>query len=138
MLIILTDQIVTSIRLPGFSEVFNFRWWKRWHENVTKRLSLSSEYCTPFETRYLIGRNNDAVCKYKVHIKFSNGELSDPLCVSVNRGLTLVRLKPDLLKTWTVSTRRIKCEIFLVKFWFFSLNKKVHTLSSRFLILLNK
>ena len=30
---------------------------------------------------------------YKVHMNtISNGELSDPLCDSVNRGLTLVRL----------------------------------------------
>ena len=31
---------------------------------------------------------------YKVHLNtISNGELSDPLCNSVNRGLTLVRLE---------------------------------------------
>ena len=33
------------------------------------------------------------ICKDKVHLNtISNGELSDPLCKSVNRGLTLVRL----------------------------------------------
>ena len=31
---------------------------------------------------------------YKVHMNtISNGELSDPLCDTVNRGLTLVRLQ---------------------------------------------
>ena len=34
---------------------------------------------------------------YKVHLNtISNGELSDPLCDSVNRGLTLVRLQQFL------------------------------------------
>ena len=34
---------------------------------------------------------------YKVHSNtISNGELSDPLCDSVNRGLTLVRLQQSL------------------------------------------
>ena len=36
---------------------------------------------------------------YKVHLNtISNGELSDPLCDSVTRGLTLVRLKFN--QTW--------------------------------------
>ena len=35
---------------------------------------------------------------YKVHLNtVSNGELSDPLCDSVNRGLTFVRLHDDML-----------------------------------------
>ena len=35
---------------------------------------------------------------YKVHMNtISNGELSDPLCDSVNRGLTLVRLTNFLI-----------------------------------------
>ena len=47
--------------------------------------------------RYLIGQNYDAISKlqnlYKVHLNtISNGELSDPLCDSLNRSLTLVRL----------------------------------------------
>ena len=34
---------------------------------------------------------------YKVHMNtISNGELSDPLCDSVNRGLTLVRLQLNM------------------------------------------
>ena len=36
---------------------------------------------------------------YKVHMNtISNGELSDPLCDNVNRGLTLVRLGKFLEK----------------------------------------
>ena len=51
------------------------------------------KYCIAFKLRYLIGHNHDAICKHKVHInKISNGELSDSLCHSVNRGLNLVRL----------------------------------------------
>ena len=58
--------------------------------------------------RYLIGLNHDAISKiqslYKIHLNtISNGELSDPLCHSVNkmsdplchsvnRGMTLVIL----------------------------------------------
>ena len=35
---------------------------------------------------------------YKVHMNtISNGELSDPLCDRVNRGLTLVRLTKNLI-----------------------------------------
>ena len=45
-------------------------------------------------------------CSYKVHMNtISNGELSDPLCDSVNRGLTLVRLNPTVdrkLSEWNV------------------------------------
>ena len=55
------------------------------------------KYCNAFKLRYLIGQNHDAISKlqslYKVHLNtISNGELTDPLCDSVNRGLTLVRL----------------------------------------------
>ena len=51
---------------------------------TTKRLSSSSKI-------------HEAKCKlqsqYKFHLNMiRNGELSDPLCDSVNRGLTLVRL----------------------------------------------
>ena len=47
--------------------------------------------------RYLIGQNHVAISKlqslYRVHWNtIRNGELSDPLCNSLNRGLTLVRL----------------------------------------------
>ena len=50
-----------------------------------------------FTNRALIGRNHDAICKlqssYKVHLNtISNRKLSDPLCDSVNKGLTIVRL----------------------------------------------
>ena len=46
-----------------------------------------------FGILYLIVRNHDTICKYKVQVKrISNGELSDPLCYSVDKGLTLVRL----------------------------------------------
>ena len=38
---------------------------------------------------------------YKVHLNMIfNGELSDPLCDSVNRGLTLVRLGNTHVHTW--------------------------------------
>ena len=55
------------------------------------------KYCNAFKLRYLIGPNHDAISKlqslYKVHLNtISNGEFSDPLCSSVHRGLTLVRL----------------------------------------------
>ena len=55
------------------------------------------KYCIAFKLRYLIGQNHDAISKlqglYKVHLNtISNGNLSDPLCDCVNRGLTLVRL----------------------------------------------
>ena len=54
------------------------------------------KYCTSFKICHLIGRNHDAICKYKVHLNtVSNGEFSDPLCDSVNRGLTLVRFLCD-------------------------------------------
>ena len=29
------------------------------------------KYCTEFKIRYLVGRNHDAMCKYKVHTKFT-------------------------------------------------------------------
>ena len=49
-----------------------------------------------FKLGYLIGRNHvymQRQSSYKVHLNtISNRELSDPLCDSVNRGLTLVRL----------------------------------------------
>ena len=56
--------------------------------------------CTAFILRYyyiyLTGRNHYAFCKlhssYKVHLNIvRKGALSDPLCDSVNRDLTLVR-----------------------------------------------
>ena len=55
------------------------------------------KYCNAFKLRYLSGQNHDAISKlqslYKVHLNtISNEELSNPLCDSVNRGLTLVRL----------------------------------------------
>ena len=38
-------------------------------------------------------RNMQIQSSYKVHLNtISNGELSDPLCDSINKGLTLVRL----------------------------------------------
>ena len=49
---------------------------------------------------------------YKVHMNtISNGELSDPLCDSVNRGLTLVRLYAPTL--FNHSACDIKLELLL-------------------------
>ena len=50
-------------------------------------------YCTAFQIHYLIGRNHDAICKYKVHLStINNGELSDRLWENLNnRGLELLR-----------------------------------------------
>ena len=57
------------------------------------------KYCTAFKLRHLIDRKYDAIYKkqskymYKVHLNtIRNGELSDPICDSVNRDLTSVRL----------------------------------------------
>ena len=74
--IYIDNQIDTSIKLSiRFSEQKN------------------SNYCTSLETRYLIGQNQDAVRKYRVHTMFTwtrseMGFLSDTLCDSVSRGLT--------------------------------------------------
>ena len=51
------------------------------------------KYCNVFTLHYLISQNHDEISKlqslYKVHLNMiSNGELLDPLCDSVNRGLT--------------------------------------------------
>ena len=56
--------------------------------NVT---SSSSKYCTSFGKIYLIVQNDDSICKDKFHTEvhlntISNGKLSDPLCLSVDRG----------------------------------------------------
>ena len=60
------------------------------------------KYCTAFKIHYLIGRNHDAICKYKVHLNMiSNVKLSDPLCNSINRDLTLVRLGFHVIWHWS-------------------------------------
>ena len=63
----------------------------------TRKFHHIKKYCKAFKLRYLIGQNHEAISKlqnlYKVHLSmFSNGELSDPLSDSANRGLNLVRL----------------------------------------------
>ena len=46
---------------------------------------------------------------YKVHLNMiGNGELSDPLCDSVNRGPTLVRL--SMVELDLVTLKKLKCE----------------------------
>ena len=46
---------------------------------------------------------------YKVHLNtIVFGELSDPLCDSVNRGLTLVRL--SMVELDLVTLKKLKCE----------------------------
>ena len=51
----------------------------RKRNNKTTFLSYS-KYCTAFNIRCLIGRNQNAVKKYKAHTNFTCGELSDLLC----------------------------------------------------------
>ena len=61
----------------------------------------------------MIGRNHDAICNTKFiqssleHDQY-NGELSDPLCNSVNGGLALIRL---LL--WDPSDYRWSYRVFI-------------------------
>ena len=62
-----------------------------------RKFQHHQKYCNALKLHYLIGQNHDAKSKlqslYKVHLNMiSEGELSVPLCDSVNRGLTLVRL----------------------------------------------
>lgn len=94
MIIVLSNQIRTSIQLYEISEVFAFGFetttCQRRHGDIpTKQLSLSSKYCTLFETHCLIGRNLDAIIKYKYHLNtISNEKLSDPLWDSRSRSRT--------------------------------------------------
>ena len=65
--------------------------------NKTTNIIFKNTALHAFKIRYLTCRNHDAICKlqcsYKVHLNtINNGELSDPLCDSINRGLTLGRL----------------------------------------------
>ena len=83
----------------GYFESFDLLIWVDYMPKVIRKRNFHhlQKQCTAFSISYLIGRNHDAICKlqssYKVHLNtISNGELSDPLCNSVNRGLTLFRL----------------------------------------------
>ena len=56
-----------------------------------RKFHLLQKYCNELKSRYLIGQNQDAISKlqslYKVDLNTtSKGELSDPLCDSINRG----------------------------------------------------
>ena len=58
-----------------------------------KQFRHLQKYCTPFKVCHLIGRNHDAIyAKTKFIHSSLEYDQSDPLCDSVNRGLTLVRL----------------------------------------------
>ena len=78
---------------------FDFLTWVDYMSEVTRQHNFHclQKYCTAFKLRYLMGRNDEAICKLQrsnlVHLNtLSNGELSDPVCDSVNRSLTLVWL----------------------------------------------
>ena len=66
-------------------------------ESRLKDFHHLQKYCTAFKICYLIGQNHETICKYQVHWNtISYWELSDPLCDSVNRDLTQVRLSLSL------------------------------------------
>ena len=73
---------------------------------------------TQFKLRYLIGENHDAICKlqssYKVYVNtISNGELSDFLCDSVNRGLNWYRkIQCYVLKRYCENCCKIPQRVF--------------------------
>ena len=88
VLITLTNQIVTLMRLKVFRKLwpFDLLIWVHYMPEVTRKLNL----------RNLRGLSHVAICKLQSSSKcrFSttrNGKLWDPLCDRVKRGLTLVR-----------------------------------------------
>ena len=56
---------------------------------MRKRFGHLQKYCTAIKVCNRIGRNHDVIyAKTNFNKKFTNGEFSDYLCDSVNRGLT--------------------------------------------------
>ena len=91
-----TDQsIITFIRLRVFRKIWPFD-PSRLHcmPEVTRKHNNKTTYIiTAFKYATWLVEIMMQYANYKVHLNtISNGELSDPICDRVNRGLTLVRL----------------------------------------------
>ena len=97
VLIILTNQSLLLFD-SKYCGSFDLLIWVDYMSEVARKLNNKTTFIIKItELHYLIGRNIDTICKlqssYKVQLNtISNVELSDPLCESVNRGLTLVNL----------------------------------------------
>ena len=97
VLIILTNQSLLLFD-SKYCGSFDLLIWVDYMSEVARKLNNKTTFIIKItELHYLIGRNIDTICKlqssYKVQLNtISNVELSDPICDSVNRVLTLVSL----------------------------------------------
>ena len=75
----------------GSFDILTLKIWEDYIPEITRKRKLNEwKYCNAFKLRYLIGQNRNA--KSKVLNTISNGELSNPLCDSGKRSLTIARL----------------------------------------------